>query len=122
MHEFGDAEDMVRADREYFRTLVEGVWRTREELDTRLAAQKVSADVTAAIAAARGKFVAGPALERLQGEDRQVADLIVRASLKDAIADVMTLAAALALAGALCSAVAIPRPGAASATRIPETW
>lgn len=38
VHEFGDAEDMPRADREYFRTLVEGVWRAREELDTRLAA------------------------------------------------------------------------------------
>jgi N utilization substance protein B len=29
---------MARADREYFRTLVEGVWRAREQLDTRLAA------------------------------------------------------------------------------------
>ena len=38
VQEFGDAEDMARADREYFRTLVEGVWRAREELDTRLAA------------------------------------------------------------------------------------
>jgi N utilization substance protein B len=38
VQEFGDAEDMVRADREYFRTLVEGVWRAHEELDTRLAA------------------------------------------------------------------------------------
>jgi N utilization substance protein B len=38
VQEFGDAEDMARADREYFRTLVEGIWRTREELDTRLAA------------------------------------------------------------------------------------
>jgi N utilization substance protein B len=37
IQEFGDAEDMARADREYFRTLVEGVWRAREELDTRLA-------------------------------------------------------------------------------------
>ena len=35
--EFGDAEDMARADRDYFRTLVEGVWHAREDLDTRLA-------------------------------------------------------------------------------------
>ncbi|HKT72868.1 MAG TPA: transcription antitermination factor NusB [Steroidobacteraceae bacterium] len=35
--EFGDAEDMPRADREYFRTLVEGVWRERSALDDRLA-------------------------------------------------------------------------------------
>jgi transcription antitermination protein NusB len=34
--EFGDAEDMPRADREYFRDLVEGVWRARESLDTQL--------------------------------------------------------------------------------------
>jgi N utilization substance protein B len=37
LQEFGEAEDMVRADREYFRALIEGVWRTRLELDTRLA-------------------------------------------------------------------------------------
>ena len=38
VQEFGDAEDMARADADYFRTLVEGVWRGREELDARLAA------------------------------------------------------------------------------------
>jgi len=37
VQEFGEAEDMARADAEYFRTLVEGVWRAREELDARLA-------------------------------------------------------------------------------------
>jgi N utilization substance protein B len=37
IHEYGDAEDMPRADRDYFRTLVEGVWRAREDLDARLA-------------------------------------------------------------------------------------
>lgn len=37
LQEFGEAEDMPRADREYFRALIEGVWRTRLELDTRLA-------------------------------------------------------------------------------------
>jgi transcription antitermination protein NusB len=36
--EFGDAEDMPKADREYFRELVEGVWRSREALDTQLTA------------------------------------------------------------------------------------
>jgi len=34
--EFRDAEDMARADREYFRVLVEGVWHARAELDARL--------------------------------------------------------------------------------------
>ena len=37
LQEFGEAEDMARADREYFRALIEGVWRTRLELDTQLA-------------------------------------------------------------------------------------
>ena len=37
IQEFRDAEDMPRADREYFRELVEGVWRAREALDADLA-------------------------------------------------------------------------------------
>ena len=37
VEEFGDAEDMPRADREYFRTLVQGVCEARAELDARLA-------------------------------------------------------------------------------------
>jgi N utilization substance protein B len=37
VQEFGDAQDMTRADADYFRVLVEGVWRHREELDARLA-------------------------------------------------------------------------------------
>ena len=36
MSEFGAAEDMPRADREYFQTLVEGVCATHAELDARL--------------------------------------------------------------------------------------
>ncbi len=36
VQEFRDAEDMPRADGEYFRELVEGVWRAREELDSDL--------------------------------------------------------------------------------------
>jgi EmrB/QacA subfamily drug resistance transporter len=78
------------------------------ELDRYLAAQTVSAEVKQAVESARGKFVAEPALARLQGEDRQIADMIVRASLADSIALVMWLAAALALLGALCAATAIP--------------
>lgn len=37
IQEFRDAEDMPRADREYFRDLVEGVWSAREALDADLA-------------------------------------------------------------------------------------
>jgi transcription antitermination protein NusB len=37
IQEFGEAEDMRNADREYFRELVEGVHGSRQALDTRLA-------------------------------------------------------------------------------------
>jgi hypothetical protein len=77
-------------------------------LDRRLAAQPVSAQVQAAVQASRGKFVAEPALASLQGEERQAAETIVSAALADSIALVMWLAAALALAGAVCAAISIP--------------
>ena len=38
VREFGEAEDMARADRDYFRALIEGVVGARDSLDTRLAA------------------------------------------------------------------------------------
>jgi transcription antitermination protein NusB len=38
VQEFGEADDMPRADQEYFRALVEGVARERSALDARLAA------------------------------------------------------------------------------------
>ncbi len=37
VQEFGESEDMPKADREYFRQLVEGVWGARKDLDARLA-------------------------------------------------------------------------------------
>ncbi len=37
VQEFGEAEDMSKADREYFRDLVQGVWGAREALDAQLA-------------------------------------------------------------------------------------
>lgn len=38
VQEFRDAEDMPRADSDYFRELIEGVWGARESLDAHLAA------------------------------------------------------------------------------------
>ena len=38
VQEFGDAEDMARADRDYFRALIEGVAGAVDALDARLAA------------------------------------------------------------------------------------
>jgi transcription antitermination protein NusB len=37
VQEFGDADDMPKADRDYFRELVEGVWGARQALDAQLA-------------------------------------------------------------------------------------
>src|SRR5579859_5573393 len=37
VQEFGEAEDMPKADPEYFRELVQGVWGARGSLDTQLA-------------------------------------------------------------------------------------
>ncbi len=37
VQEFTEAEDMPRADADYFPALVDGVWNGREELDSRLA-------------------------------------------------------------------------------------
>jgi EmrB/QacA subfamily drug resistance transporter len=77
-------------------------------LDHRLADGTLPTAVTETIADARGKFVsdAGP---RMQGEDRNLADAVIKQSLADSIRLVMLLAAALALAGASCAAATIPR-------------
>jgi EmrB/QacA subfamily drug resistance transporter len=84
-------------------------------LERHLAEQTVSSPVAAAVQASRGKFVAESALARLQGEDHEVADAIVRASLADSIAIVMWLAAALALTGAVCIWLTVPAGLASSA-------
>jgi len=38
VQEFAEAQDMPRADAAYFRTLIEGVWRSHEQLQAHLAA------------------------------------------------------------------------------------
>ena len=76
-------------------------------LDHGVATVTVSAEAKGALEAARGKFVAAPALTNLHGEDRRVAEAIARDSLATGIRAVMLLAAALALGGAACAAWAI---------------
>lgn len=73
-------------------------------LEQRAIAQP-SALVQEAVLAARGKFAAEPVA--LQGDERQAATVIVKESLAGAIRLVMLLAAALALASAVCSALTI---------------
>jgi len=73
-------------------------------LESRAAVQP-SAVVREAVLAARGKFAADPTI--LQGDERQTATIIIKESLAEAIRLVMLLAAALALASAICSALTI---------------
>jgi EmrB/QacA subfamily drug resistance transporter len=89
-------------------------------LDQRLAAQPLSAEARQAVATARGTFAIDMAT--LQGEDRKVAETIVRQSLDDSIRLVMWLAAALALAASICAALTIrPQHGAATQAIKPAT-
>jgi EmrB/QacA subfamily drug resistance transporter len=81
-------------------------------LDRRMAAQPLSAETRQAVASARGKFAAE---FTIQGEERKVAETIVKQSLNDSIALVMWLAAALALAASICAALTIrPQRGSSA--------
>jgi predicted MFS family arabinose efflux permease len=81
-------------------------------LDRRMAAQPLSAETWQAVASARGKFAAE---FTIQGEERKVAETIVKQSLNDSIALVMWLAAALALAASTCAALTIrPQRGSSA--------
>jgi EmrB/QacA subfamily drug resistance transporter len=86
-------------------------------LERRLSAQEMSADTRQAVAQARGKFVVE--LPAVPAKDREAAVTIVRQSLADSIRLVMWLAAALALAAALCAALTIPPKPLGSAQTVP---
>jgi EmrB/QacA subfamily drug resistance transporter len=79
-------------------------------LDSDLAAKSVPSEVARAIGDARGQFVIAPALATVQGDDRQLAESIVRESLAKSIRSIMLVCAALALAGAASSTL-LPSPG-----------
>lgn len=83
-------------------------------LDRRVASQPMSIATKQIVEASRGTFViaspGAPVQSTDRQADRQIAAVIVRASLSDGIRLVMWLAAALALAGAVCAAATI-RPG-----------
>ena len=81
-------------------------------LDRELMSPSLSGQVRQAVAQARGKFAAELTL---QGEDRKVAQEVVRRSLGRSISLVLWLAALLALLSALCAALTIrpkPKPAA----------
>jgi EmrB/QacA subfamily drug resistance transporter len=74
-------------------------------LDRRLSVQAMSTDARQAVSDAHGKFVI--AVSGLQGDDRKAAEVVIRQSLRESIALVMWLAAALACAAAVCAALTI---------------
>jgi len=74
-------------------------------LDRRLSVQTMSTETRQAVSDAHGKFVIE--VSGLQGEDRKAAEVIIRQSLREGIALVMWLAAALAFAAAVCAALMI---------------
>ena len=76
-------------------------------IDDRLAAQ-TSTETRQVIAAARGSFVAPPSFLKLGEEDRRAAGEILTQSLAGSISLVMVISCGLALAGAVCGAVAAP--------------
>jgi EmrB/QacA subfamily drug resistance transporter len=74
-------------------------------LDSNPEARSVSGEAKQAIQAARGQFVAAPALSTVQGNNRQVAEAIIKESLAESIRVIMLVCAALALAGAASGAL-----------------
>jgi uncharacterized membrane protein YgcG len=78
------------------------------ELTRNLQNPALSEGVKHAIQAARGQLVIEPALTNIQGADRTNAESILKASLADSIRWAMLIAAAMALSGAVASAL-IPR-------------
>ena len=83
-------------------------------LDHRLTTQPMTPEVRMTVEGARGKFVTDTAAANLQAGDRATAEAAIRESLAESIRLVMWLAAALALAGAVCAALTI-RPASAPA-------
>jgi MFS family permease len=73
-----------------------------------LQASDLSAVVKQALESARGTFVIEPSLSGIQGNDREIAETIIRIALAEGIQVAMLIAALLALAAAAAGAL-IPR-------------
>lgn len=78
-------------------------------LDRHLAAVSASAPVRSAVQAARGGFVVPPLPASLSDAERRLAHAIVADSLAATVRSALSIAAGLALAGALVAALTIPR-------------
>jgi EmrB/QacA subfamily drug resistance transporter len=78
-------------------------------LDRHLAGKSLPSEVVRAVSDARGQFVIAPALKKIQSNDRQLAESIIRDSLAKSIRSIMLICAALALVGATSSTL-LPSP------------
>jgi EmrB/QacA subfamily drug resistance transporter len=74
-------------------------------LDKNLETKIISGEARRAIEVAKGQFVIAPALSTVQGDDRRVAEIIIKRSLAESIRFAMLVSALLALAGAACGAL-----------------
>ena len=90
-------------------------------LDRHLAASAASPAVTQAVAAAHGQFVTAPALAMVQGDDRAIAERIIKAALAGSIRTIMLVCAALALAGAASSLLLPARRREPANPEVPKT-
>jgi EmrB/QacA subfamily drug resistance transporter len=88
-----------------------------QALDDHLKGPPVSGAVARAVQSAHGQFVTAPALSTVQGNDRTVAEKIIKESLASSIRLVMLAAAALALAGAASGALLPGEPAARSSSK-----
>jgi MFS family permease len=77
-------------------------------LDRRLQASSVSVELRQTIQSARGNFVTTPAAAMSQGDDRQLAEMIIKGALAESIRDILLLAIILTL-GAAASGALLPR-------------
>jgi EmrB/QacA subfamily drug resistance transporter len=76
-------------------------------LDRRLPTSSASPELTQTIQSARGQFVTAPAAAMSQGNDRKLAEMIIKGALAESIRDIMLLAVILAL-GAAASGTLLP--------------
>jgi EmrB/QacA subfamily drug resistance transporter len=74
-------------------------------LDNNFEAKSATSEAKYAIQMARGQFVTAPALSTVQGNDREVAGIVIKESLAESIRIIMLVCAGLALAGAASSAL-----------------
>jgi len=77
-------------------------------LDRRLQTSSASTELSQIIQSARGQFVATPAAAMSQGDDRQLAEMIISGALAESIRDILLLAIILTL-GAAASGALLPR-------------